>query len=107
MTDAVFEALWKKVVADFHDERAHGAFIEHCGETDQLLEAAVRYRGMAGDHDRGKIAQKRLQAITVLALARLERARTPERPAGPFALRLVLITLFLFGSVALLYALYR
>jgi hypothetical protein len=107
MTDPVFDALWKKVLDDFDDERAHGAFIEHCEVADKLLEAAVRYRGMAGDVTRGPIAEKRLKAITALALTRLETARTPERPSGAIPFRIVLIVFFLLGSAALLYAFYR
>ena len=105
MTDPVLEALWKKALDHFDDESAHAAFIDHCQATRQLLEAAVRYRGMAGDHARGKIAERRLAAISALALADLETARTPERRGVALVVRLVLIVLFLGGSVALLFAL--
>jgi hypothetical protein len=105
MTDPVLDALWKKALDDFDDESAHAAFIDHCQATRQLLEAAVRYRGMAGDHARGKIAERRLAAIAALALADLETERTPERRGITLAVRLVLIVLFLAGSVALLLAL--
>jgi len=109
MTDPVLEALWKKVVDDWASDAAHGAFLEHCQLTGRLLEAAVRYRGMAGDHARGPTAQKRLQSITVLALSRLEAERTPERATASLvtAARIFLILLFLGGSVALLFALNR
>jgi hypothetical protein len=105
MTDPVLEALWKRTIDHFDDESAHAAFIDHCQATRQLLEAAVRYRGMAGDHARGKIAARRLAAISALALADLETARTPERRGLALLVRLVLIVLFLGGSVALLFAL--
>jgi hypothetical protein len=59
MSDPVLDTLWKKVLADFDDGAAHAAFIEHCRATNQLLEAAVRYRGMAGDHARGPQARDR------------------------------------------------
>jgi CHASE2 domain-containing sensor protein len=105
MTDPVLEALWKKTLDDFDDESAHAAFIDHCQATRQLLEAAIRYRGMAGDHARGRIAARRLTAIATLAVADLETARTPERRGVTLAVGLVLIVLFLGGSVALLLAL--
>ncbi len=105
MTDPVLDALWKKVTADFDDDRAHLAFIEHCQNTQQLLEAAVRYRGMAGDHARGAQAERRLASIAALALAGLETTRMPERPGITVAVRLLLIVLFLGGSIALLFAL--
>ena len=105
MTDPILEALWKKTLDDFDDESAHAAFLDHCQATRQLLEAAIRYRGMAGDHVRGRIAERRLAAIAALALADLETERTPERRGITLAVRLVLIVLFLGGSVALLIAL--
>jgi hypothetical protein len=109
MIDPALEALWKKVLDYWDDDAAHGAFVEHCQVSNQLLEAAVRYRGMAGDHVRGAAAQKRLEGITLLALSRLETERTSERSAYGVATlaRIVLILLFLAGSVALYFALGR
>jgi hypothetical protein len=105
MTDPNLERLWKRVLDDWDNEACHGAFLEHCQTTDQLLEAAVRYRGMAGDRDRGEIAQKRLGGVTLLAMAKLESTRTTPRQASGNAARLLVALLFLAGSVALaLYA---
>jgi hypothetical protein len=102
MTDPAFETLWKHVLDNWDDDKAHGVFLEHCQRTDQLLEAAVRYRGMAGDHQRGSSASKRLQAITLLAMSRLDAQRTLDRPARRGTGKLVLIVLFVAGTVALL-----
>jgi CHASE2 domain-containing sensor protein len=107
MTDPVLEALWKRVVDEWENDAVHGVFIEHCQMTSQLLEAAVRYRGMSGDHARGPVAQKRLQAIAILAVAQLEAARSTRQPRAATATRVALITLFLAGSAALLYLLQR
>ena len=79
MADPQLEALWKKAVREWDDEGAHGRFLEHCRNTDQLVEAAVRYRGMSHDRDRGSAARKRLSAVTLLALAQLEACRSPPR----------------------------
>lgn len=105
MTDPVLEALWKKVLDDFASEEAHGRFLEHCRATQQLLEAAVRYRGMAGDHTRGPLAEKRLQGIVILALSELETQRTA--PLERSGLRVALVLLFLCASSALMFALMR
>jgi hypothetical protein len=102
MADPELLALWKKVVDRWEDEQAHAAFLEHCRATDQLVEAAVRYRGMAGDRDRSEAAQRRLQGVTALALAELEASRTPARQLNWQAGRLVLVVLFTAASVALL-----
>ncbi len=107
MTDPVLEALWKKVIDAWDDDERHGAFIEYCRSKNQLLEAAVRYRGMAGDHTRGPIAQRRLQGIATLAMASLELERVPERSRATTLLRVFAILLFALGSAALLYLLGR
>jgi len=106
MTDPALEALWKKVVDAWDDDAPHGAFLEHSRRSGQLLEAAVRYRGMAGDHQRGAAAEKRLKSIQLLALAALEAERTPPREARVDWARVVLIVFFLSASAALLMALY-
>lgn len=107
MSDLELEALWKKVVDDWDSDAAHGAFVEHCQLTDQLLEAAVRYRGMSGDRDRGPSAKKRLEGISLLALAKLEAARTTMPEARKNAGRILLILFFVAGTMALLIAYYR
>jgi hypothetical protein len=101
MSDAVLDALWKAVTTNWDDDAVHASFLEHCRATGQLLQAAVRYRGMAGDHVRGPSAEKRLRAIAVLAVAALEVERAPARPRSASWGKVVLIVLFLSGSVAL------
>src|SRR6185369_16366271 len=78
MVDSAFEALWKSVLDRWQDERAHGAFLEYCQATDQLAEAAARYRGMKGDRDRSADAEKRLAGIAIVALAKLHATRSPR-----------------------------
>lgn len=78
MGDAAFEALWKHVLDHWDEERTHTAFLEHCQATDQLPEAAARYRGMKGDRDRSAVADKRLAGIAFIAFAQLEAARSPK-----------------------------
>jgi hypothetical protein len=102
LNDAALETLWKHVTSHWEDEAAHRAFLEHCRVNDRLVEAAVRYRGMKGDHARGAVAEKKLQAIAALALTRLEVERSPavgkSRNWGAY----VLIAIFLLGSAGLL-----
>ena len=80
MADAAFEALWKNVLDHWDEDRAHGAFLELCQATDQLAEAAARYRGMKGDRDRSAVAEKRLAGIAIVALAKLEATRSKAPP---------------------------
>lgn len=100
--DPVLEALWKRVVDDWDAESTHHAFLEYCRTSEQLVEAAVRYRGMSGDHARAELAEKKLKAVALLALSRLEASRT-EAPAGRVHRgSYALIALFLLATVGLL-----
>jgi len=99
---AALDTLWKHTLDHWDDEAAHRAFLEYCREHDQLVEAAVRYRGMKGDHQRGALAEKKLTAITALALARLESARSPDRRKPSRAVGYALVVLFIAATIGLL-----
>jgi hypothetical protein len=101
--DTGFEALWRHTLEHWHDEKAHAAFLQYVEQHNLLAEAAARYRGMTGDHTRAELAEKKLAAVAVLAIAKLESQRTPSK--GPTN-RLVLIAVGLVGlmGLALLYA---
>lgn len=97
------ETLWKHVLDHWEDEAAHRAFLEHCQQSGQLVEAAVRYRGMKGDHARGPLAERKLTTIRALALSRLAASRTPERHrSGGRMMSYVLIAFFVIGTIGLL-----
>jgi len=102
MADSALETLWKHALDHWDNEAAHRAFLEHCQKQGQLVEAAVRYRGMKGDHARGPTAEKKLTTITALALARLETARTPDRRKQGRLIGVVLVAMFVAGSIGLL-----
>ena len=100
---SALETLWKHVLDHWEEEAAHRAFLEHCRQYNLLVEAAVRYRGMKGDHARGAAAEQKLTAIRALALSRLVASRTPERRrAGGRMLSVLLIAFFVIGTVGLL-----
>jgi len=102
MAEAAFEALWKSVLDRWEDERTHGAFLEYCQTTDQLAEAAARYRGMKGDRDRSAIAEKRLAGIAIVALAKLHATRTPVARPGRRLGSLLLAACFGLAAAGLL-----
>ena len=106
MIDTSFETLWKHVLDHWEDDKAHGAFLEHCREHGQLAEAAARYRGMTGDHERGQSAEKRLQAVALLAMTQLESMRSPANPKRPTG-SLVLIGFFVAATILMLAYLLR
>ncbi len=102
MPDSAFEALWKSVLDRWQDERAHGAFLEYCQATDQLAEAAARYRGMKGDRDRSAVAEKRLAGIAIVALAKLHATRSPAARPGRSIGNLILAACFGLAAAGLL-----
>jgi hypothetical protein len=102
VTDQVLDALWKNVLDRWGDDAAHAAFLDHCQRSDQLAEAAVRYRGMAGDRERAELAQKRLNGIAALALAQLESLRSRDKRVPSHAGAYLVIVLFVAASVGLL-----
>jgi hypothetical protein len=106
-SDGNLEILWKHVLDHWDDEAAHRAFLEHCRHNDDLVEAAVRYRGMKGDRERGPVADKKLGAIAVLAMTKLEAHRTKERPRRSNAIGVALVLVFLGATFGLLAYLVR
>lgn len=101
-SDRNLEILWKHVLDHWDDEAAHRAFLEHCRHNDELVEAAVRYRGMKGDRERGPLADKKLGAIAMLAMTKLEVHRTKEHPRRSNAIGIALVLLFLGATFGLL-----
>ncbi len=101
--DPDLEVLWRHTLDHWDDDKAHTAFLQHCDAGNQLPEAAARYRGMAADHTRAEVAEKKLRAVAALAMAKLETQRTP--PAGGNKILTFIAFLFVLGTaLALLYA---
>jgi hypothetical protein len=101
--DGTLEASWKNVLDHWEEDKAHSAFLSYCQESDQLAEAAARYKGMTADRDRGESAQKRLNGIALLALARLESTRTVSPQAKRQAGSLLMLAVFVAVPVALIF----
>jgi hypothetical protein len=100
--DPALEALWKHALDHWDNDAAHHAFLEHCGRTQALDEAALRYRGMRGDHERGPGAEKRLKAVLMLAMSKLELRGAEPKAASSVLSKVVLILFFLLGSLLVL-----
>jgi hypothetical protein len=104
--DTGFEALWRHTLDHWQDEKAHTAFLQYAEQHNLLAEAAARYRGMTGDHTRAELAEKKLAAVAVLAIAKLESQRS-ERAAPTNRLVLIAVGLVAFTAIALLYLFLR
>lgn len=100
--DPALEALWKRVLDGWDDERVHSAFLDYCQTADRLVDAAVRYRGMSADRDRSAVAAKKLRAVAVLAMARLPASRGAETGASRRLGSVALISVFLSAILGLL-----
>jgi hypothetical protein len=88
VSDPRLDELWQQVLERWSDDAAHAAFLEYARATKQLGAAAARYRDevkQAGayreDATRVETAQKRLNAIALLALADLDASRTEPQAA--------------------------
>ena len=105
--DAALEALWKNALDSWDNEAAHRAFLDYCQSHDALDEAAMRYRGMMGDRDRGPVAEKRLTAVLMLAMSKLEVSRAEPKAASSALTKVMLIVVFMAGSLLVLAYLLR
>jgi hypothetical protein len=95
--DPVLEALWKRVLEAWDDDKAHAALIEHAVREQQLPEIAGRYRTLADDPDKGALAKKKLDAIVLAATQMLMSMKTPKPGKVPLP-----ITLSAVGICAIL-----
>lgn len=102
LEDPAFEVLWAHVLQHWNDDKAHIAFLEHCREHDRLLPAAKRYRALTAEQERQNEAERRLRAIAVLAMARMEQSRTTHSGARRQAGRLVALIFLVAAATGLL-----
>ena len=101
--DAGFEALWQRVLDHWDDDKAHSALIEFALRTEQLPEAARRYRELTEDPAKAERAQKRLDAIVVAATQLMMSMKTPPRTNVPLTITLSAFAIFLFTLCAVVY----
>lgn len=97
--DPVLEALWKRVLEAWEDDRTHAAIIDHGLRTQALPELARRYRALADDPQKGAVAHKKLDAIVLAATSMLFAQKTPSPGRVPLP-----ITLSAFGVCFVLLA---
>jgi len=83
MLDPVLVGHWKKVTDQWDDEAAHGAFIEYCRQTEQLGKAAALYAGQRADERRRASAEKKLEAVALLATSSLLASKSKIRLVAP------------------------
>lgn len=82
--DAVFNALWKRVLDAWDDEKPHQLALTYALEHEMLPEIAGRYRKLIDDPDKGPRAKKKIDAIVVAATQLLLATKTPPREKVPW-----------------------
>jgi hypothetical protein len=95
--DAVLDALWKRVLDAWDDDKTHAALLDHALRSQRLPDIAGRYRALVGDPDKGALAKKKLDAIVIAATQMLMSMKTPKSGKVPLP-----ITLSAFGICAVL-----
>ncbi len=82
--DAIFEALWKRCVEAWDDDKPHGAILEHALKSEKLPDLAGRYRALKDDPVKGTRAQKKIDGIVLAATQLLMSTKTPPRTKTPW-----------------------
>jgi hypothetical protein len=95
--DPVLEALWKRVLEAWDDDKTHAALLDQAMRSQTLPEIAGRYRALSEDPKKGPLAKKKLDAIVLAATQMLLSMKTPKPGKTPLP-----ITLSAAGVAALL-----
>jgi hypothetical protein len=82
--DAVLEALWKRALEAWDDDKAHAALLDHALRSEKLPDLAGRYRALVNDAEKGARAQKKIDGIVVAATQMLMATKTPPRTKTPW-----------------------
>jgi hypothetical protein len=100
----VFDALWARVLENWTDDKAHGAFLEFVIREKMLPDAAGRYRAIKDANDeRSPLAKKRIDAIVIAATQMLTELKSPPPEKNN---RWLTVAVFI-GCVILLFILAR
>lgn len=104
-TDPILEALWRRALESWEEEKAHASLLDHAMGTGALPEIAGRYRALVDDATKGPLARKRLDAIVNAATSLLFSMKTPPPGKVPLPITLSAIGVCLFLLAWLLWAL--
>jgi hypothetical protein len=101
--DPVLDALWKRVLDSWDDDRTHAALLEHAVRAQALPEIAGRYRALTADAARGARAKAKLDAVVLAATQMLLSTKTPKPGKTPLSITLsaAAVCLLLLGWLAL------
>lgn len=104
--DAVFEALWRRTLEAWDDDKPHTAILEHALKSEKLPDLAGRYRTLKDDPEKGVRAQKKIDGIIIAATQMLMATKTPPRTKIPWQWSAAAVTIFGLVCAYLFYALF-
>jgi hypothetical protein len=82
--DAVFAALWTRVLASWDEDKPHQAALSYALEQEMLPEIAGRYRKLFDDPDKSARAKKKVDGIVMAATQLMLATKTPPREKVPW-----------------------
>jgi hypothetical protein len=82
--DAILEALWRRTLEAWDDDKPHAAVLEHALRSEKLPDLAGRYRALKDDPEKGARAAKKIDGIVVAATQMLMATKTPARTKTPW-----------------------
>ena len=84
--DALFEALWTRVLGSWEDDKPHTAILEHALRTEMLPDLAGLYRAQKDVPGHAERAKKKLDALIVAATQMLMATKTEKPEKAPWQL---------------------
>ncbi|MFO0742041.1 MAG: hypothetical protein U0270_39450 [Labilithrix sp.] len=103
--DAIFEALWKRCLEAWDEDKPHQAILEHSLKSEKLPDLAGRYRALKDDPDKGARAQKKIDGIVLAATQMLMATKTPAATKTPWQWTAAAAAIFAIVITYLVYAL--
>jgi hypothetical protein len=104
--DAIFEALWKRALEVWDDDKPHAALLDHALKNEKLPDLAGRYRSLKDDPEKGARAQKKIDGIVVAATQMLMATKMPPRTKMPWQWTATAALMFALVSAWLFYQLF-
>lgn len=104
--DDLFEALWKRTLEAWDDDKPHAAILEHALRTEKLPDLSGRYRALVDDPEKGPRAKEKIDRIIAAATQMLFAMKTPERTKTPWQWTAAAGLIFAIVSVYLFYQLF-
>lgn len=82
--DALFEALWKRCLEAWDDDKPHQAILQHALKSEKLPDLAGRYRALKDDPEKKARAEKKLDGIVAAAMQMMMMTKTPAVTKTPW-----------------------